>query len=840
MLGIDVTLQSFSTYLKENSLGKGSEVFVYDNQGTVIASNQLADYYREDLNITPLPLTNDEREYIRSLGALKVSNETDWPPIDFSVAGEPKGYAVDIIRLMAKSLDLPIQFINGYSWPELMGKFKEGEIDLIQPLQGSESNRQLGPRSKALLKIPYSAVSHVENPPVMSLAQLAGKTVAIPEGWSLYDVLSQHHPEIILVDVASTKEALRAVSEKRVYATIDAQVILRYNAREHFIENIQIGPTLPASGHTISESLHLLASPRLEPLVPLLNRALDSLTPEHLAQLENRWFKADDSERNLSVVPYKVLLDMLGAPQQLGTMQSVHLKGERHFVFVDKLLPQEDDTDYFAAVIPAREILQGSLSRIKISLLVTGLFLLLLLPACWFSSIPVVRPIRQLFDKSEKVKQRQYDQVSYCPSRINELHELSQSMVDMAEAIQKHEEQQRSLMDSFIQLIAEAIDEKSPYTGGHCARVPELGLMLADAAHRSNHPAFERFRFNNEDEHREFKIAAWLHDCGKITTPEHIVDKGSKLETIYNRIHEVRMRFEVLWRDAELNYERKLKVAPQDEVKLKAELIKSQNTLQEDFRFIAQCNVGGEYLDRSAVDRIKRIGAANWLRHFDDRLGLSPAEERRLNQLTPREGRELPVLEKLLADKIEHIIPRARKTEYPAHFGITMQVPENLYNLGEIYNLSVSRGTLNAEDRFKINEHIISTIRMLDRLPFPPELKRVPRYASTHHEAMNGEGYPRGLRAEELTVPDKILIVADIFEALTASDRPYKKAKTVSVAMDILFKMVQDRHVDKDTFELFLTSGVYVEYAKRFLPPEQIDRVDVRKYLDSDSLCEPA
>ena len=191
----------------------------------------------------------------------------------------------------------------------------------------------------------------------------------------------------------------------------------------------------------------------------------------------------------------------------------------------------------------------------------------------------------------------------------------------------------------------------------------------------------------------------------------------------------------------------------------------------------------------------------------------------------------LPATEHLLSDKPEHIVERPPSTEYPQEFGITMEAPQHLYNLGEIYNLCVSRGTLTAEDRFKINEHIISTIKMLESLPFPDELRNVPRYASTHHETMRGSGYPRGLTGEQLTIPERILAVADVFEALTASDRPYKKPKPVSAAIDILHQMVLDHHIDRDCFELFLREGVYAAYADRFLADEQKDAVDTAKYL---------
>jgi len=191
---------------------------------------------------------------------------------------------------------------------------------------------------------------------------------------------------------------------------------------------------------------------------------------------------------------------------------------------------------------------------------------------------------------------------------------------------------------------------------------------------------------------------------------------------------------------------------------------------------------------------LRTIAGSTWQRYFDNRIGLSPVEEQR----APSGDCILPATEHLLSDKPEHIIERSRSMDFPPAFGINMQIPELLYNLGEIYNLSVSRGTLTKEDRFKINEHMISTIKILEGLPFTDELKNVPRYASTHHETMKGNGYPRRLSGEELSIPERILAIADVFEASTASDRPYKKAKPVSVAMDILYNMVLDNHLDRD------------------------------------------
>jgi len=250
----------------------------------------------------------------------------------------------------------------------------------------------------------------------------------------------------------------------------------------------------------------------------------------------------------------------------------------------------------------------------------------------------------------------------------------------------------------------------------------------------------------------------------------------------------------------------------------------------DDFAFVAHCNIGGEFMAPEHAGRLHMIARQTWLRHFDDRLGLSHVEESRLAKL-PCEP--LPAVEHLLADKPAHIVPRSEPQRYDARHGFRMEVPEHLYNFGELYNLCISRGTLTAEERYKINEHIVQTVVMLDQLPLPPNLRRVPEYASTHHETLTGTGYPRGLSADDLSVPARIMAIADIFEALTASDRPYKKAKPLSEAVRILASFKQSGHIDADLFDLFLASGVYRRYADIYLPPEQIDKVDVTAYIEA-------
>lgn len=395
-------------------------------------------------------------------------------------------------------------------------------------------------------------------------------------------------------------------------------------------------------------------------------------------------------------------------------------------------------------------------------------------------------------------------------------------------------ETQKRLFDAMIQLIAGAIDAKSPYTGSHCERVPEIAMMLANEAEKVTTGSLASFSLSDEEERRAFRLGAWLHDAGKVTTPEFVVDKATKLETIYDRIHEIRTRFEVLLRDEQIAmYKAIASGTPRDLAE--AEFHRKAGILEEEFSFLASCNLGGESLSDENKRRIKEIGEHRWYRHFNDRLGLSWVE---LNRYPAERGDEYaatvdnPVEERLLADKPHHKIPRTIDIQkLYGKYKFRIEVPENLYDRGEIYNLLIDRGTLTPEERFKIKEHVMQTIRMLDTLPLPPELHRVVEYAGTHHEALNGTGYPWGLTNADLSIPARIMAIADIFEALSASDRPYKKAKPLSVIVRILHEFKEDGHIDAELFDLFLTTGAYRRYAERFLRPEQLDDVDIDRYL---------
>lgn len=824
VLAVDIALSAVSEYMQSLDVSDGSDMFLYQDTGEIIAGNN-PQQPRQQLPPAPeLKLSEAQQKIVEDNRYLTVSNEIDWPPVNFAVSGRPYGYAIDTLSYIEEMTGFRLRYINGLNWNDMAAMFLSDELDVIQPVFFNEQRQVVGELSEPFVKLPYGAVTAEGAEPLTSVSDLQDSKVAVHKDWSLKDNLEALYPEIEIIEAESVRDLFTLVKNGNADVALDTAAVLRYTAEEFFIDGVTLHSPLQTDEAALPQQLHFLINRNATGVAEIFDLALAELGDKHKSALANRWLSDSAEVRHIGSVPYQSLLEMTG-DGEAESLQTLDIDGEDHFAYVAPLT--EGGDEFFAIMTPADTVLAPAMQQVWNSVLITALILLLLLPVTALFASPVVDSIRRLVDDSEKIKQRRFSEVMPARTYITEINNLSDSMQDMSHSIESYAQQQQDLMEAFIELIAQAIDDKSPYTAGHCARVPELAFMLAEEAENSQTPPFREFGFKNQQEWREFKIGAWLHDCGKITTPEHIIDKGTKLETIYNRIHEIRMRFEVLWRDAEIDYRDKLHNNPQDAEKLRRDLATQQARLKADFAFIAECNVGSESMDEAAIERLEQLADITWQRYFDDRLGLSPIEEDHFAEAP----RPLPATEKLLADRPEHIIERYHSTDYDPRLGIKMTVPEHLYNLGELYNLKIKRGTLTPEDRFKINEHIISTIRMLDNLPFPPELSQVPRYASTHHETLIGTGYPRKLTAEDLSLPERIMILADIFEALTAADRPYKKAKPVSVAIDILYKMVQNQHIDPDVFELFLRSGVYIQYARRFLPESQIDEVDISQYL---------
>jgi len=513
--------------------------------------------------------------------------------------------------------------------------------------------------------------------------------------------------------------------------------------------------------------------------------------------------------------------------ERINTIQTMELNGDTVYSMIIPLSKELGRDTYIGVCVHHDEMFAPYREKILYALLFALVLLVISIPLILYLTDHIVRPIKALMNENEMIKQRKFDKVKAIDTNIIEFIELSDSQIAMSQSIQTYQKQLEVLLDSFIKLIADAIDAKSAYTGSHCKKVPVIATMLAQTAESSTEEPFGDFCFKGEESRKAFERAAWLHDCGKITTPEYVVDKATKLETIHNRIHEIRTRFEIIWRDIEITYHEDLAKGEEKETAFRRKE-EAQQKLQDDFAFIASCNLGGECMEEEKIDRIHQIAQRTWWRHFDDTLGLSDEELSRY----PSPSTPLPAEERLLDDKPSHLIPREHfdpEAYRKEHF--MLEVPQWLYNRGEIYNLCIKKGTLTPEERYKINEHVIMTIKMLESLPFPESMKEIPRFAGEHHETMDGRGYPRKLTKKELSLPSRIMAIADIFEALTASDRPYKKAKTLSEALRIMYQMKKEQHIDADLFDLFIRSGVYRQYAKRYLRSEQIDTVDEASLL---------
>ncbi|MEZ9190559.1 HD domain-containing phosphohydrolase [Vibrio sp. 10N.286.49.E11] len=830
VIGIDIVLSSLASKLSGTALGLAEdskvESFLYSKSGNIIASNLKVNNQESEFDVSTLMLSSEQQALINDTPPLLVSNQNDWGPMDFSVAGKPNGYAIDLLKMIGEMTGIRFEFVNGFSWGELVSKFQEGSIDGLQSVQHYKNNGIDGLYTTPIYELPFSIVTRVGAKVVTNYAELEGKKVAILSGWSIIPKLREDFPNIDLVEFENLESAFNSIESEENFAFLEAEPVLSFALDRFFQPGLVVNGTLEDLKQNYSNQFHLVLQSKHKQLLPIIDQAISKLSGEQLDALAKKWLHDTGFNTN-TTVPYTELYDLTKEATVEGSMVRVELNGEIKHLYLKKIDTGEHYSEYFAVLIPESEVFSTVNKRLATSVGVTVLLMSLTLPIAWVFGAPIVHPIRQLEEETHKVKLRDYDNVTILDTRIKEVWELSVAVKEMAMEIKRHEQMQEAFVESFIKLIAQAIDDKSAYTAGHCNRVPELGLMLADAAEQSQSEHFKDFEFKNDDERREFRIAAWLHDCGKITTPEHIVDKGTKLEANYNRIHEVRTRFEVLWRDAEITALRKQLDGTLSTQLIADELTATKQQLQDDFAFIATSNVGGEFMSDDKVTRIRSIAETTWTRHFDDQLGLSPIEA-----MNREPSSSLPATEPLLSDKPEHIVKRDRPLEFDPKHQIKMDVPEHLYNLGEVYNLSIARGTLTAEDRFKINEHMLGTIKMLENLPFPKELSRVPRYASTHHETLKGTGYPRKLTGDDLSIPERILVISDIFEALTAADRPYKKAKPISVAVDIMYKMALDEHLDIELFRLFLTSGTHLRYAEEYLKPEQIDFVDISKYLD--------
>lgn len=332
----------------------------------------------------------------------------------------------------------------------------------------------------------------------------------------------------------------------------------------------------------------------------------------------------------------------------------------------------------------------------------------------------------------------------------------------------------KNLLDAFVQVIAQAIDAKSSHTSAHCQRVPALTELIAQAACKTQEGALKAFNLDESDWY-ELRVASWLHDCGKLATPDYLLDKATKLHLLNDGIETVKVRFAALIAQTKTNYIKQMMAQPQQQDALQQQLDELLTTLKQECAFIETANKGGEFMSADAKQRVKAISQRTYINHCDE-------------------------LQPILTEQ-------------------------------EVEFLCIERGTITFAERQKINDHMKVTIQMLESLPFPKNLKRVPEYAGGHHEKMDGTGFPKGLKREQMSWPARMMAIADIFEALTASERPYKPAMKISQALSIMQRMRDQHHIDPDLYQLFLQENVWYDYACRFLKPEQLDLTSCEAYL---------
>ena len=387
-----------------------------------------------------------------------------------------------------------------------------------------------------------------------------------------------------------------------------------------------------------------------------------------------------------------------------------------------------------------------------------------------FLNVPLKNHKDKVIGVLQLLNAQQKDKIISFSDELVDLVEALSSQASVALTNQLLIEEQKSLFRSFIRLVVDALDKKDPVTGGHCNRVPLISMMIADYINSDKKEKYKDFSFS-EDQMDELYVAAWLHDFGKVATPDHIMNKSTKLQGLYDKIDQVKLRFEILKRDIELEFYKK-QVQDSDDFKEPLEIKLKQ--INDEFKFLEQSNLGGEYMSEDLQEKVREI--SNYKISVNDDI------------------------KSILSDK-------------------------------DVDFLTISRGTLSKEDRKIMENHVSLSYELLDKLTYPEHLKDVPYIAGCHHEKLNGEGYPNGYTAEQLPLQARIIAIADVFEGLTAPDRPYKKPYKLSKALKILKFMVDDNEIDPDLFQLMIRNKLHLKYANEHLRPEQIDDINEKELL---------
>ncbi len=869
VLGVDVLLSGLATKLADEFNQIEAEAFLLDTDGQVIASNRDRQAYQALPPAPPLPLTEEQRELIFQSRSLKVSNQLAWGPIDYSIAAQPRGYAVDILDMIAISTGLKLEYINGFDWHSLSSQFENGSLDILNAAPSGNDLSSAYHLSDPLFRMNFGLVgvdsAYLESL-TASMRRLEGRRIAVLSSSPIAEQVVTEFPDVSWYVVNTVREGIQSVLAAQVDGFFVAEYVVKQTIRD-FFPNVQ-GLSyydIPEFNAVNSPSFHIAMGPMDKGLIEIINLAITHISPMQKRALSDKWLMPtllpeDQSARNdfllqedRNVSLRREFFEVLHRPHLYGQLHSFDSEegNDGHFYFVypistverksvnpqDGLKTPSAAKEYVAVSIPQAVVYGKVLEQTIRTTLFTSLLLFVFIPFAWFFATPIVEPIIQLRREAISLRRRHFDEVIQSISKrdetkIKELDDLACAMRDMAKSMQKYQNQQSQFTDELVDLLAHTVESSSPQREGEVARVTQLSRDIAKAVSKDSRQEFAEFQLFSDQQWREFTIAAGLYHTGLIAVPDQLLSKKTKLETRYNRIHEIRTRFEVLWRDAEISQLRARLVGRITEEQAGVTLSRLKRELEQDFEFIAEINQAQRTLSQDDLERIRNIGSRTWLRHFDDRLGLS--EEALTRYVSKRAP--LPVEEPLLSDRPEHLIEAFQARGYTVKVPNGQNVanrgakPDYIGNRGELYNLSAQDGCFTQHEKALMDACVVHNSDKLAAMSYPPELSKVPLYLTAKAMLASLNGDHCSPTHPAFSMAEKIMVLAEAFYDLTRCRSDKSTLMCVNEALDTLHEKALQGDVDLAVFLLFVENEIYKDFADQHLQEVQHQRVDIAKY----------
>ncbi len=501
VIGVDTVLSSLSEKISATELGMkkddGVEAFIFNNRGEVVASS-INVFHEVDIPDSSLLALSEQQKALLGGREFVVSNQNDWGPYDYTQSGEPGGYAVDVLNLVSQKTGMTLEFVNGFSSRELEKKYRKGEIDILQPVLGTPP--ELGIKSDPLFIGQLAIATKTTNLMPKSLTELGDDSIGVVAGFGMKEWLLERYSSLNIIEQPNLDLAKRALHMGDIQYLVDTYLTMVEMKRLVKLTDIHVG-LLDAPPLEFS----LFMKEKDKDVVELINQAIATISPEQKVALQEKWLKPHQWRG--SFAPYPEVYELAIQKDKHDLMNKVTIDGESRFLYLTKLHSTRGTSDYFAVIVSGQVVTDAVTSRLSKAIAITAFAMMILFPLAWRVGSPIVRPIVALRKETIKIKDRQFDKLVPVETRIKEVSDLSDSVTEMTQEIQHHEQQQEEFVEAFIRLIAQAIDDKSPYTAGHCNRVPEIGLMLAEAVEKCDTGKFKDFKFNNDDERREFRIA---------------------------------------------------------------------------------------------------------------------------------------------------------------------------------------------------------------------------------------------------------------------------------------------------------------------------------------------